>query len=170
MTCEHCGAPLRADIERGLFLCDYCGSEMLPPQEDDGVLVLDETRFICPVCGKKLNHGSLEQFGVLHCRGCGGMLIAMDDLEPLVSALRAHRGRPSEYLTPRNAADAERSLVCPRCGGAMEGHPYGGGGNVNVDSCERCESVWMDKGELRKIAAAPDYEPLYLDHGDDRGQ
>lgn len=169
MTCEHCGAPLRADPERGLFVCDYCGSEVVPPAEDDGVLALDDSKFHCPLCSATLANASLEQLPLLYCRQCGGMLIAMDDLEPLISALRARRDSPAAYVAPRAASDAERALRCPRCRAAMEDHPYGGGGNVNVDSCEACATVWLDKGELRKIAAAADYEPpVYLEYGDSR--
>jgi len=40
----------------------------------------------------------------------------------------------------------------------MAGHPYGGGGNLNVDSCEKCGVVWLDGGELRRIVAAPDLD------------
>ena len=40
----------------------------------------------------------------------------------------------------------------------MDAHPYGGGGNVNVDSCETCGLIWLDGGELRRIVAAPDHE------------
>ncbi|HTS78343.1 MAG TPA: zf-TFIIB domain-containing protein [Bryobacteraceae bacterium] len=158
MTCEHCGAPLRVDPERGMLVCDYCGSEVIPPAEDEGVVVLDDTQYVCPVCSAKLANASLEHFPMLYCRQCHGMLVAMDDLEALVSALRSHRDRPAAYVEPRNSADGGRSLRCPRCGAAMDNHPYGGAGNVNVDSCETCESVWLDKGELREIAAAPDYD------------
>jgi len=41
----------------------------------------------------------------------------------------------------------------------MDEHLYGGGGNVNVDSCETCGVLWLDRGELSKIVAAPDRDP-----------
>ena len=34
-------------------------------------------------------------------------------------------------------------------------HPYYGPGNVVIDSCEPCELVWLDFGELRQIVDAP---------------
>ena len=37
----------------------------------------------------------------------------------------------------------------------METHPYYGPGNVIIDSCARCEFVWLDFGELKQIADAP---------------
>jgi Zn-finger nucleic acid-binding protein len=41
----------------------------------------------------------------------------------------------------------------------MDEHLYGGGGNVNVDSCEACGVLWLDRGELSGIVAAPDRDP-----------
>jgi Zn-finger nucleic acid-binding protein len=38
----------------------------------------------------------------------------------------------------------------------MEHHPYGGGGNVFLDTCESCSVNWLDRGELQRIVAAPD--------------
>ena len=42
----------------------------------------------------------------------------------------------------------------------MDTHPYYGPGNVVIDSCDRCELVWLDFGELKQIVDAP---------GQDRG-
>lgn len=168
MTCEHCGAPLRPDLDRGLFVCDYCGTEFLPPAEAGGVIVIDDSKFACPLCKSKLADAALESIPLLYCRACHGMFIAMDHLGPLISSLRARRDRPAAYAIPRSDHDAGRSLHCPRCAAPLDCHLYGGGGNVNVDSCEPCESVWLDSGELRKIVAAPDYQPVYLNHGDAR--
>jgi Zn-finger nucleic acid-binding protein len=167
-TCENCGAPLRPDLDRGLYICDYCGSELVPPEGDDGVLVLDPAAFPCPLCARKLNIASLAEIAILYCAPCRGMLIAMTDMEAIVAGMRAHRDRPAGYVAPRRSADEHRAIACPRCGVTMDDHPYGGGGNVNVDSCEACGCLWLDRGELRKIASAPDYQPVYLEYGDPR--
>ncbi len=160
MNCQQCGAPMRVDRERALFVCDYCGSEAVPPASDDGVLVLGESKQKCPVCAKSLSTGSLEQYDLLYCTECHGMLISMDDFQPLISTLREEQAAPAAFLAPRSEADARRTLHCPKCGKEMDDHPYGGGGNVNVDTCEACESIWLDRGELRKIASAADH-PAY---------
>lgn len=168
MTCEHCGAPLRPDLERELFVCDYCGTETLPPVAADGVMLIGDSKFACPLAHVSLADAAIESIPLLYCRDCHGMLIEMDDLESLVSQLRAHRDRPAAYVAPRSAADAARVIHCPRCNGEMDNHAYGGGGNINVDTCEACDSIWLDSGELRKIVSAPDYEPVYLRYGDAR--
>lgn len=151
---------MRADRDRGLFVCDYCESQATPPLDDDGVLLLGPAKEKCPICQSGLSSGSLESFDLLFCERCRGMLIPMDDFQPLVAALRAHRGAPTSFLAPRSSADADRALKCPKCGAAMDGHPYGGGGNVNVDTCEACEAIWLDGGELRKVASAADHVAL----------
>jgi len=153
---------MRVDRERGLFICDYCQSEVSPPVDADGILLLGAAKEQCPICAAavSLANGSLGSFNLLYCEHCHGMLIDMDDFQPLIAALRAQRDGPAAFLAPRSSADADRTLTCPKCGGAMDDHPYGGGGNVNVDTCEACEAIWLDGGELRKIAAAADRQAL----------
>ena len=48
----------------------------------------------------------------------------------------------------------------------MLGHIYAGPGNVVLDSCERCQVNWLDAGELRRIAVAPDSLPRCNTAGD----
>jgi hypothetical protein len=38
----------------------------------------------------------------------------------------------------------------------MDTHFYGGPGNVVIDSCENCCLTWLDGGELKRIATAPE--------------
>ena len=152
---------MRADLERGLFVCDYCNSEFVPPPESDGVLVLGETSWNCPICAKHLSDASLQTYSLKYCETCHGMLILMDRLPALVESLRARRDRFSGQILPRGAEDAQRHLHCPSCNSEMDAHPYGGAGNVNVDSCEKCDLIWLDGGELRRIVTAPDHEPPY---------
>jgi Zn-finger nucleic acid-binding protein len=166
MHCEHCGAAMRADPDRGLFICDYCSSEFAPPPEADGVLVMGPSALRCSLCKTPLDDGLLESFALKYCPTCHGMLLAMEDLPPLIDALRRHRDRPSGYFEARSPADADRHLPCPQCSSSMDGHAYGGGGNVNVDSCETCSLVWLDRGELHKIAVAPDHQPVYSSYED----
>jgi hypothetical protein len=43
----------------------------------------------------------------------------------------------------------------------MDVHPYFGPGNVIIDTCGKCDLVWLDFGELKQIEEAP---------GQDRGR
>ena len=72
-------------------------------------------------------------------------------------------GRPRPPVVPR-PLDREalaRSLTCPSCLRDMSTHPYYGPGNVVIDTCDACNVVWLDFGELQQIVDAP---------GKDRGQ
>jgi TFIIB-like protein len=70
--------------------------------------------------------------------------------------------RPSgSDIQPRDNSDADRKLSCPLCDRTMTGHPYGGPGNVNIDTCEPCSVIWLDRNELQRIVLAPDQAPLY---------
>lgn len=43
----------------------------------------------------------------------------------------------------------------------MDVHPYYGPGNIVIDTCSRCDVIWLDFGELRQVTDAP---------GKDRGK
>jgi len=169
MTCANCGANMRLDREKGLLVCDYCRTEATPPVGEDGVQIVGETKFACPVCtGRTVADGLIEGEPILYCQGCRGMLIPIEKFLPLTEHLRAMRDRPAQYLSPRSDKDADRSLVCPLCRKKMDANPYGGPGNVHVDTCEPCERIWLDGGELRRIVVAADPVPIYSKYDDDR--
>jgi Zn-finger nucleic acid-binding protein len=153
---------MRLDRGKGLMVCDYCRTEAVPPMGEDGVRITGETNHPCPVCkGRTLAEGLIEGEELLYCQGCRGMLVAMDRFFPLVEHLRAMRERPALYLSRRNPLDANRGLACPLCQQEMEAYPYGGPGNVHIDSCTSCVRLWLDASELQRIVTAPDAVPLY---------
>ena len=161
MTCGNCGAPTRLSRDEGLMICDYCGSQAAPPTDEEGVVVLDPTKHNCPACATFLSHASLESRDLLYCTNCHGMLLEMEKLLPLLEVLREHRYWSRSSNTPR-VAGVGRLLHCPLCRDDMDEHLYGGGGNVDVDSCESCCVLWLDRGELSRMIAAPDRDPRDL--------
>jgi Zn-finger nucleic acid-binding protein len=168
MTCENCGAPMRLSRDQGLMLCDYCGSQKTPPMDEDGVVVLDPTSHLCPVCATPLANASIESQEMLYCTHCHGMLLDMEKFLPLLDVLREYRYWSRSSQAPRDFDDG-RVLHCPLCKGEMDHHPYGGGGNLAVDSCEPCGVLWLDRGELSRIVAAPDRDPQEV-HESPRGK
>jgi len=157
MNCENCGAATHLDRNRSVFICDYCGSEMIPPAGADGVQVLGETKLNCPACNGMLSDAALEFQPLLYCATCHGMLIGMDVFGGIIQALRSYQSTSPATAAPRNAATGKLPRICARCSKSMENHPYGGPGNVVIDTCEPCELNWLDKQELQRIVAAPDY-------------
>jgi len=158
MTCENCGAPMRLARDQGLMICDYCGSQVTPRADEDGVVVMDATSHDCPECKTPLASALIESQEFLYCTRCHGMLLEMEKFLPLLDVLREYRSWSRSSQAPRDDA-ADRVLHCPLCRHEMDEHLYGGGGNVNVDSCETCGVLWLDRGELSRIVAAPDRDP-----------
>ena len=37
----------------------------------------------------------------------------------------------------------------------MQTHPYYGPGNIVIDTCEHCNTIWLDYGELAAAVNAP---------------
>ena len=155
-NCNNCGASMRVDRDRGLFACDHCGSEQPAPVMIAQVVLLDETSSVCPVCSTPLRASRLEGYSLLCCARCFGTLIAMGHFAAVIDAMRASEERVFRIALPRRQQPSERVIACPSCGQPMFDHIYGGPGNVVIDSCERCQVNWLDAGELRRIAVAPD--------------
>ena len=128
---------------------------------EDGVQVGAETVRSCPACQAMLFDGSIQDKPVLYCMKCRGLLIPIADFLPLVEFLRALSRPTGATIEPRDNSDADRHLTCPKCGKIMLGHPYGGPGNVNIDTCEACAVIWLDRKELQRIVMAPDYSSVY---------
>jgi Zn-finger nucleic acid-binding protein len=159
---------MRLSRDQGLMLCDYCGSQKTPPTDEDGVVVLAPSSHNCPVCATPLADASIESHEILYCTHCHGMLLDMGKFLPLLDVLREYRYWSRSSQAPRDFDDG-RVLHCPLCKGEMDHHPYGGGGNLAVDSCEPCGVLWLDRGELSRIVAAPDRDPQEV-HESPRGK
>lgn len=147
---------MRIDTDRGLLVCDHCGSEQEPPAAGRYVELLGETSRLCPVCSLPLSNGRLEGHPLLCCARCFGVLIAMNRFAAVIDAARVHEERSFRVALPRRQNPGDRTINCPVCAQPMLSHLYGGPGNVVIDTCERCQLNWLDSGELRRIAVAPE--------------
>jgi Zn-finger nucleic acid-binding protein len=148
---------MQLNPDRGCFVCPYCAGEWVPEANFEGVRVMGPSDADCPLCKTKLSQARLLSYGLLYCEVCQGTLVPMDDLVPLTDDLRASRNTPSYVGRPPDPKDLDRRILCPTCHQTMDAHPYGGPGNVNIDTCETCSVHWLDRGELRRIALAPDH-------------
>lgn len=158
MNCPCCGAPiaLRPDTEG--YKCDYCHTVFYPGEEDDGVEVTGEpadASLACPLCNVPLVPAAIAKIPILYCKECHGLLLAMQVLQPILEELR-ESAQSSAVQTPPDRGDLKRTIQCPKCHRRMDTHFYAGPGNVIVDTCDVCELIWLDRGELTRIARAPD--------------
>ena len=148
---------MRVNSERGCMTCAYCASDWVPDPNLDDVAVLEPSGVACPICWKELKQGRLSSRGVLYCESCRGLLIRLAEFVPIIEEMRASRTAPAYTGQPPSPQEQVRQVICPLCGKPMENHQYGGPGNILMDTCEPCEVHWLDKGELKRIALAPDH-------------
>jgi Zn-finger nucleic acid-binding protein len=140
-------------------VCDYCGTVHFPETNADGVRVLGESSSLrCPICTVPLLQAALARERMLYCGQCRGMLVGMNPFIAMLHNLRARGEVSSESAHQPDWSEMERRIECPQCGLKMDTHLYGGGGNVIIEDCERCELNWLDHGELERIVQAPDRE------------
>ena len=149
---------------RGYFFCRYCGSFHFPDTVDaDGIRVLSDgdEQVVCSICHTRLAQAVLDDaHPVRLCKTCRGVLMPRRSFASIVEHRRAWATNPPRPPIPLDRKELDRPLTCPVCRAAMVTHPYYGPGNVVIDSCETCQLVWLDFGELKQIVDAP---------GQDRG-
>ena len=146
------------------FTCGHCGTSHFPePSDADGVQVLgsDDGALPCPICHVAMAHGLLHGEPVEACPTCRGMLIRRAAFADLVQNRRLWATTAPESPQPLEPRQLERRLQCPQCTQPFDTHPYGGPGAVVIDGCSRCNLIWLDYGEFRRIINAP---------GGDRGR
>ena len=144
---------------RGYFFCRYCGSFHFPETAgDDGVRVLGVSAgpLRCPACSQPLASALLDEaHPVNYCRNCRGVLLPRETFAEVVRARRAWATGTPAPPVPLAPHELDRKITCPTCSARMTTHPYYGPGNVVMDSCDSCNVVWLDFGELRQIVEAP---------------
>jgi len=138
--------------------CPYCRSVYTPLENEEGVRVLGEaSKLACPVCATPLQEAAFASHRVLYCTSCEGMLVKMDDFVALITELRTEHSGAGHVQTAADPKGLERHIRCPQCGQPMDTHFYEGPGNIVIDDCSHCSLNWLDKGELMRVARAPDH-------------
>ena len=145
--------------QRGYFFCRYCGSFHFPESTGpEGVRVIGagDRPVACPVCRGTLSQALLDDaHPVRYCENCRGLLVPRPAFGRVVNSRRAWASTPPTAPRPLNRRDLDRELRCPSCAERMATHPYYGPGAVVIDTCDGCDAVWLDFGELRQITDAP---------------
>jgi Zn-finger nucleic acid-binding protein len=152
MNCPGCGAAMKVVGNRRHLHCDHCDMFHFPDETDEGVSPLgDAAGCDCPVCHLPLQNALIDGETVAYCTRCRGFLTGTTTFGLIVNKRRQHHGPHEQILEPFDPAELKRGLCCPSCKLRMETHPYFGGGNAVVDTCERCGLIWLDAGELAII-------------------
>lgn len=159
MNCSNCGAPLAVAPFSEIATCDHCGSSRELRLLEDGLdrIVWTEqgSGTACPRCGDRLLRAWLEGHEAQACSSCGGALLANFSFAAIVHQRRSNYRGAASTPRPVDLDDLSDPVYCPGCERTMEVHPYYGPGCQIIDSCSRCELVWVDSGELTAIERAP---------------
>ena len=165
MNCRNCGAPMELFDRRRYHFCSFCGSfEFIDAQAVDGIVVAERSDAprACPLCAAPLVKARLDdQYPVDYCERCRGVLLPRAIFAEAIARRRARETGPPVAPLPIDQRELKRAVACPSCRARMDVHPYYGPGNVVIDSCPRCDLIWLDLGELQQITEAP---------GSDRGR
>jgi Zn-finger nucleic acid-binding protein len=159
MDCRNCGAPMELFERRRYYFCSYCGTfHFIETPAVDGVQVLDRPVGArpCPLCSAPLAKSLLDETHVIeYCEQCRGVLIPRSEFADAVSRRRARESGPPAPPAVVDQRELKRQVICPSCRAKMDVHPYYGPGNVIIDTCSRCNLIWLDFGELKQITEAP---------------
>jgi Zn-finger nucleic acid-binding protein len=165
MNCRNCAAPMELFDRRRYYFCRHCGTfEFLERGEADGIHVLERRAdaLPCPLCRAPLAKSLLDGHHVVeYCEQCRGVLLQLTAFTGAVMGRRSRATGPGSPVVELDRKELERRVTCPSCSRMMEVHPYYGPGNVIIDTCGKCDLVWLDFGELKQIGDAP---------GQDRGR
>lgn len=153
MNCRNCGAALRPVSGQSYLRCGHCNTVEFAADNDDGVTPFGEPAdHDCPTCRTPLTRATVEEFPASYCATCRGVLLSnpmFADVLPRHRSRLADRPPAVKVVAPD---ELRRRVGCPSCRTTMDTHPYGGGGNVVIDSCYRCRLVWLDAAELETLA------------------
>ena len=158
MNCQNCAAPMTFKPDREYFFCEYCGSYAFPIESHDGVRELgpapDGAK--CPLCGERLIRAQLDgRHPILQCGKCQGILIERGRFSEVLERRREWADDQPDPVRPLERGQLARHLICPRCHKPMGVHPYYGAGNVVIDTCDRCNLIWLDRSEMGRLVNAP---------------
>lgn len=107
----------------------------------------------CPSCGADLAAKKVDGKVDVHACACGGTLVAVNRLVPLLEVLGGamrHAIGPDEPIEAVPATTARRP--CPRCRRPMEPFGYMGTTLVTLDRCNDDALLWIDADEVGALA------------------
>ena len=165
MNCRNCAASMELFDRRRYFFCRHCGTfEFLERTEGGGIQVLERRSdaLPCPLCRAPLARALLDgRHPVQYCERCRGVALERAAFAAAVVGRRSQATGPGIEPAALDRKELDRRVTCPSCRKMMDVHPYFGPGNVIIDTCGKCDLVWLDFGELKQIEEAP---------GQDRGR
>ncbi len=105
----------------------------------------------CPRDGTELQPLKAADLVIDKCHRCDGLWLDHGELSRLLDerAVGVEELLEQAYGDPEFVPGSpEGYMICPRCGGRLQGVTISYAAAVRVDRCEKCLGVWMDAREL----------------------
>ncbi|MFC1997038.1 zf-TFIIB domain-containing protein [Chloroflexota bacterium] len=158
MNCKNCGGPMNLYREQDYYHCEYCNSFHFPSASSDGIRLVGEAPegTLCPNCRIPMDMATLDDaYRGYQCKNCQGLLLSRGSFRMTIETRRAKATTPPEQPKPLNQEELNRKLDCPICDQVMSTHPYMGPGTIVIDTCDQCNVIWLDTGELERVVNSP---------------
>lgn len=109
---------------------------------------------ICPDCGIQLVHKVLDAIGYEECEQCAGIWVTELALKCFEDKGADELARLDDANRPARVVDHPMTRACPECKRPMQRFAFPAAPPVELDRCELCEGLWIDDGELFRMAEA----------------
>lgn len=121
---------------------------------------------LCPDCRIPMDQMSFREVQLDDCPQCGGIWFDDGELKKLQSIgdqLSFHtleeKAVPDRSVMPQEAA----AKLCPVCNERLTPYRYMYSSDVVLDECDDCYGVWVQDGELEKMAHYLESEQQKID-------
>lgn len=114
----------------------------------------DGTNICCVKCNSILDKATFEGLEVDLCPKCGGLWLDRGEITRTARLPEAELARLRALLTGRSGPPpipTESVAPCPACPGKLSEVLLG---TVHVDYCDRCQGLFLDRGELQQAVDA----------------
>ncbi|MCS7300280.1 MAG: zf-TFIIB domain-containing protein [Fimbriimonadales bacterium] len=108
---------------------------------------------LCPVCQVELKPEVHLGVTIDVCPACAGVWFDQDELVRLNELDDDILPRIDSLYQPQVVAyDPPWERLCPVCRTALHPYNYLYTSSIRLDNCDQCGGVWVDNGELEKMA------------------
>jgi len=114
----------------------------------------DATNICCVKCTSILDRATFQGLEVDLCPKCGGLWLDRGEITRAARLPEKELARLRNLLTGRSGPPpipTESVAPCPACPGKLSEVLLG---TVHVDYCDRCQGIFLDKGELEAAVDA----------------
>ncbi len=106
----------------------------------------------CPKCGTELKEKVIGPVNVDECESCKGIWFEKGELHDAEEVVDQNLNWLDFEIWkhPEKFKSKETDLDCPSCGLSTVSIKYGHTG-VEINYCQSCHGIWLEKGEFPKI-------------------